>query len=224
VLPENAFYVQVKSSTEPIDYSEVACRWISHHMDNPLFVCVVTKHDSTLAVYSCMQMWKAVFHSPEGPRSIRLRFDGTPGIEVVDAATRHYEINLGPPVLRRAVAEIEESPSLAFDIFRAWISVDVHNIARRRVGRVAVTTVPSWTTNVVPGLAAPVVMENGYLMGPDYARIERDVAPILTALAHNYRHAKDGTKLEALANMLDKIRPFLDQHGLDFADRKLRVE
>jgi hypothetical protein len=54
--------------------------------------------------------------------------------------------------------------------------------------------------------------------------VEKDLAPILTALAHNYRHAKKEPELTALCAFLDKIRKFLDGHGLEFADGKLTVE
>ncbi|NVM57633.1 MAG: hypothetical protein HWN51_05890 [Desulfobacterales bacterium] len=52
VYPESAFYVQVKSTEDDVPFTEDAVRWISDHMDHPLFVCVVDKNANHLKIYS----------------------------------------------------------------------------------------------------------------------------------------------------------------------------
>jgi hypothetical protein len=98
----------------------------------------------------------------------------------------------------------------------AWIALDVENIARRRIGRLASRTFTNWETNVPPTSAN----WTQYVYGPHYGSAEQVLAPILTGLAHNYRHAKLEEKQKAISSFLATIREFLDSHGLDFADGK----
>ena len=224
VYPESAFYVQIKSNTEPFDLSGEAIKWLAHHMDHPLFVCIVDKAKSVISLYSCIYLWRAVFLSRVEPESIRIKYGGEPSVDVVTPNTLKYIVNLGPPILQQTIAEIESEPATAYAVLRDWIALDTANIARRRVGRVALTTPTSWNINVAPLSNPSLSVYNEYFFGPHYELVEKDIAPILTALAHNYRHAKKEPELTALCNYLDKIRKFLDSHGLEFADGKLTVE
>jgi hypothetical protein len=229
VYPESAFYIQVKSNTESFELSEEAFKWVADHMEHPLFVCVVDKDDSRISIYSCAYLWHAIFGFWNESRSIKIRYDGkvAPGERRPDQwinGTHQYDINLGPPILQRSVQEIESDPNAAYSVLRDWIVLDAANIARRRIGRVAASTPVHWVTNVPPLSDGSLQVYNEYFMGEQYQLVEKDLAPILTALAHNYRHAKKGPELTALCGYLDKIRCFLDGHGLEFADGKLIVE
>ncbi|MBA2590933.1 MAG: hypothetical protein H0U97_01205 [Gammaproteobacteria bacterium] len=224
VYPESAFYVQVKSNSKPFDLSGEAIKWLAHHMDHPLFVCVVDKAQSLISLYSCIYLWRAVFLSRVEPESIRIEFGSDAAVRVVTPNTLKYVVNLGLPILHQTIADIESEPETAYAVLRDWIALDAANIARRRIGRVAVTTPVKWEANVAPLSDPAPAVYNEYFMGPYYELVEKDLAPILTALAHNYRHAKKEPELTALCGFLDKIRKFLDGHGLEFADGKLTVE
>jgi hypothetical protein len=65
VYPESAFYVQVKSNTDPITLDRDTIRWITYHMDQPLLICVVDKQSTLMTLYSCMRIWTALFLVPE---------------------------------------------------------------------------------------------------------------------------------------------------------------
>jgi hypothetical protein len=224
VFPESAFYVQVKSNTDRFEISGEAIKWLAHHMDHPLFVCVVDKAGSLISLYSCIYIWKAVFLSRIEPESIKIEFNGDPSAMVTEPNTLKYVVNLGRPILQQTISEIEANPGTAYGVLHDWIALDAANIALKRIGRVAVSTPVKWETNVAPFSAAELQMYNDYFMGPHYELVEKDLAPILTALAHNYRHAKKEPELTALCGFLDKIRKFLDGHGVEFADGKLKVE
>jgi hypothetical protein len=53
VYPESAFYVQVKSTDDILHFQADAIRWVSDHMDHPLFICVVDKRNNHMKLYSC---------------------------------------------------------------------------------------------------------------------------------------------------------------------------
>ena len=224
VYPESAFYVQVKSNADAFDLSGEAIKWLAHHMDHPLFLCVVDKEKSLISLYTCIYLWRAVFLSRVEPESIRIEYGGEPRMQVVTPNTLKYVVNLGPPILEQTITDIESKPETAYAALRDWIALDAANIARRRIGQVAVTTPTTWQTNVAPSTVPSLAVYNEYFIGPHYELVEKDLAPILTALAHNYRHAKMEPELIALCGYLDKIRKYLDGHGLEFADGKLTVE
>lgn len=50
VFPESAFYVQVKSNTNPLTLKDAAFDWIYEHMEHPLLICVVNKKKSEVAL------------------------------------------------------------------------------------------------------------------------------------------------------------------------------
>jgi hypothetical protein len=113
-----------------------------------------------------------------------------------------------------SLSDLETDPTAAHAVLRPWLQLDAQNIARRRIGRIAASCFPSWTTNIPP--TSPY--ENHYFFGPYFQRAEQELAPVLTALAHNYRDAGDKTKCEALSAFLNTIKEQLDQRGLDFAE------
>ena len=88
VLPEQAFYVQVKSNHDPIEFRESAASWFAEHIAHPLFICVVDKASSLISLYSCAIVWNAVFRTRVSPKLIRIEFDGK----------RHAEAILTPTV------------------------------------------------------------------------------------------------------------------------------
>jgi hypothetical protein len=224
VYPESAFYVQVKSNTDPFDLSGEAIKWLAHHMDHPLFVCVVDKAGSLISLYSGIYFWRAVFLSRVEPESISVEFGAEPSVTNTIPNTLRYVVSLGPPILQQTITNIESEPATAYAVLRDWIALDAANIARRRIGRVAVSVPLKWNTNVAPLSGPGLAMYNEYFMGPHYGLVEKDLAPILTALAHNYLYAKKKPELTALCAFLARIRESLDPRGKEFADGKLTVE
>lgn len=217
VYPESAFYVQVKSTKEDQILDADAIRWITHHMDHPLFLCVGDKARSELSFYSLSRIWLALFLRTE-PKTITLKLDvdnpPEPFILRDEADGAHFEVKLGPPILSQGLTALEEDPSLAFNVFDSWIRLDAANIARRRLGRLAVRCFWDWQTNVVP---APRYLDR-YYHGPGYGATEEALVPLLTALGHNYIRFRNRDKLEALRGMLRALEPLLGEDGLKIAD------
>jgi hypothetical protein len=86
-------------------------------------------------------------------------------------------------------------------LLKEWLYLDAQNIARRRVGRIAIAGAASWETN--KRLSEYRQVKTLYFPGGEYRLAEKTLAPILTALAHNYRHDKQKAKLEALCQFLN---------------------
>jgi hypothetical protein len=220
VYPENAFYVQAKSNKalDPLDKD--AIRWISHHMDHPLFLCMCDKAKWILTLYSYSRLWFLLFECPD-PKSITLKLDSHHPPNHFElkgrAKSRTAVVHLGPPVLRKSLAELEGDPDSVYPLIEPWIIEDAGNIARRRLGRLAARCVDKWTTNVPPG---PERYENYYWRpAPGASKAaEKDLIPMLTALGHHYRDHKLRGKFDAVVGLLKAYRPILQGHALRFAD------
>lgn len=221
IYPENAFYVQAKSNEtlDPLDKD--AIRWISHHMDHPLFLCICNKSAGMLTLYSYSRLWLLLFECPN-LKSITLKLNShhpphhfkLTGQE----KSRTAVVHLGPPILRKRLTELEEDPDSVYPLIEPWIIEDAGNIARRRVGRIAARCVHTWRTNIPPG---PERYENYYwakTAGASEAA-EENLIPMLTALGHHYRHYKLREKFDAVVGLLKAYRPLLKgEHAIRFAD------
>lgn len=214
VLPESAFYVQVKSNREPVVLSGITSSWLAEHMAHPLFICVVEKEKSQISIYSCAAGWNAVFRTRVPPQRIRLEFDGLSPSAVEAERPLEYVVNVGRPILNLTASQIESEPDVAYEVLKSWITLDAGNIALRNVGRVAVRLPVVWETN--RPLDASARIATTYWYGPDFRLVERDLAPILTALAHNYNHARDSEKCKRLRALLEVMPEWLDEHGRGF--------
>ena len=135
-----------------------------------------------------------------------------------------FKVPIGPPVLSKSIEEIEEAPESVYKVMRDWVAMDIRNIARKHMGRIAVSGFVNWTTNVALSTEDSTPMENSYFSGPDYWHTEREITPVLTALAHNYKHNSQRKKLEAVCGVLNALRDYLDPHGLKFADGELTID
>ncbi len=204
LYPQGAFYVQVKANSNDIILKADDIAWITHNLNLPLFICVPDRKDGTLSFYSCSNLWQALFLRTL-PSSITIKLGGDarqPDLHEDTNATT-FDIATGPPILVQTLDELEADGALAYSILKTWIEADNANIARRIVGRLASQPTTSYTQ---------------YVYGPNYAQADRELAPILTALAHNYRHNGRREKLVALAAFLKTMVDFLDDHGRDFAE------
>ena len=154
-----------------------------------------------------------------------LTFDGAVAADPVSADSIDYLVNLGKPIFSQTAAQIEENADTTYQVLRSWIALDAGNIALRNIGRVAVRTPVTWETNTP--LRSEQALQTTYWYGPDFRLVERDLAPILTALAHNYHHAisksadpRLADKLAKLSALLATMPEFLDSHGRDCAEGK----
>ncbi len=93
------------------------------------------------------------------------------------------------------------------------------NIARRSIGRIYCSGFVNWKTNEVPTKEL-----NQYAIGRGYPSAENDLAQILTALAHNYRHFKNKKRLEAVVSLMCNFPEHLDGHGEKFVSGELVIE
>lgn len=214
VYPGSAFFVQVKSSHDDVEFDADAIRWISHHMDHPLFVCVVDKKTTELSLYSLSRVWLALFLRAEPNRVVvKLGSDLPPEQYSLDETNggADFEVHAGPPIFRKSLADLETDPDAAFDVINRWVLLDADNIARRRLGRVATRSFWAWKPNEPP--IEQYLMR--YYFGPNFHAAEQAIVPILTALGHNYRHHKLDDKLAGLREFLKVLEPYLDDHGRD---------
>ena len=219
VFPEDGFYVQVKSNEDDITYDKDAASWISNHMDLPLLICVIDKKNSHLKMYSTSKSWGGLFmlHSPD---TLILRFDeGTEDITHVDREKREIIVPIGDPILSLNSDEIERVPDFCAKILRPWLKLDKLNIARRSIGRIYCSCFVNWTPNEVP-----TEVLNQYAFGPGYPEAEKDLAQILTALAHSYRHLKNKKSLGDVVNLMSNFPKHLDGHGEKFVSGELGIE
>jgi hypothetical protein len=208
VYPESAFFVQVKSNTDDVVFDQHAIRWVSHHMDHPLFVCVVNRKQNELALYSTSRIWLALFKKVE-PAVLTLKFDSNlPQHDHVQYANERSDItvHLGPAIIRKTLDELEKDPSTPTELLAKWIQQDADNIARRRLGRIAVRCFDEWDTNCRPSENTLDV----YYHGPNHHLAERAVTPLLTALARNYKRYKKHDRLDAVRKLLALLAPDLD--------------
>ena len=200
VYPESAFFVQVKPSAEDLEIDQHAIRWITHHMDHPLFVCVVDRKQSELALYSTSRIWLALFKKAE-PTVLTMKFDSDlPQQDHVCYANNRAKVtvHLGPPILRKTLKELEEQPDGPTNLLAKWIQLDAENIARRRLGRIAVRCYDKWETNSEPSQKTLDV----YYHGPNHHLAERAVKPLLIALARNYKRYKKLDKLDVVDKLI----------------------
>ncbi len=221
--PESAFYVQVKAAKKDLLVDTDSIRWITHHMDHPLFLCIADKTSSELTFYSLSRIWLALFLCSE-PKSISLKPDqndnpSEPCVLRKERGESHFDLMLGPPILSQDLGALEKDPSVAYNILKAWIQMDAANIARRRMGRLFFQCFWDWQTNVTPQER----YLNRYFSGPDYGGAERELASLLTALGFNYIDDRQREKLEALRAMLRLLGPLLDEWGQKIIDRSFDI-
>lgn len=222
VFPESAFYVQVKSKIEDIGFSEDEARWISLHMSNPLFVAIVDKKADTLTLFACSRILRALFVRTE-PKHITLKLgpppDGAEHTALDEKDGARFEIYSGPPIFHQTLSEIEADSATLRTVLDAWIRLDAVTLANRSTNRLTSTVYHAWDVNKVPSVS---MIE--FYMGPNYDVGERAIAPVLTALAHNYRNAKNREKLAAVLPLMRALEPYLDDHGRGFVSGKLRID
>ncbi len=224
VFAQNAFYVQVKSSAQDLVFEGAAFTWIANHMDLPLIVCVVGKTRGKLRLYSTWNIWRALFEPEENVSRLVLRFDTPLPLQAPTFSLDSVaDVPVGQPIIDVTIDEVEQGGAPFFAVLERWIEIDKQNIASRAIGRIFVRGFWNWEPNKLPLEESRRTVYFFDSQGA-WKRAEEAVAPILTAIAHNYRHNQMKAPLEALRPMLCQLRPYLDKHGLGFAEGTLDVQ
>lgn len=180
LVPENTFFVQVKSNHRSIELDENAINWIYNHMTHPLLICVINKKKTTLALYSCSLIWDALMlcdnaikitlvlskRSFKHPRAIH-KANGPLSMKDVE-----FQIFIGEPIFEQKLEKLEESRGKdAYAALKPHIVMDQKNIS--------------------PGLRKIVTYQRGtgeqYFSVPKshLDKIEGDLLPRLSAIAVN---------------------------------------
>jgi len=221
---QNGFYVQVKSDYNDISFDKESAYWLSFDMDLPLIICVVDKKKNQISLYSCWNIWHGLFCRPQ-PDKITIKLNTSlplksPQFEDKGLRTLNIDIPLGYPILDIKIDDFENNVQDIHKLLKPWLEMDKMNIAYRNMGRAFLQGFDNWKPNKIPSEKPKGI----YVFGPSYQDYEKAIAPILTTLAHCYRHYKRKPELEALKHMLKIVYKYLDKHGKDFADGKLKVE
>lgn len=214
VVPENEFYVQVKSSKRRFIFDREAMQWIASYMDHPLFICVVGRTKQLISIYSASPIWHAAFNdltATEGPRPVSVELD-TPlndSPPSFNSATRRWDVKLGPPILEETVIGFDDQSERLREVLKSWLIFDLRNVAQRGIGRLSVSLASTWSTNTP--LPDPATGFTLWYFGPSFPRAEKQLTATLIGLLHNYRNAvRSGmsdvatvTKFVALSKLLD---------------------
>ena len=242
VYPGEAFFVQVKSNTDPIALSRDAGHWIYHFMALPLFVCVVDKRQGALRVYTTNNMWRGIFEIGI-PETLVLLPDSDMPLQdptVVQAGQKvELRVPLGKPIVSVTTDALEASPEQTYNVLDWWCRFDKRNVHSKSLGNIFAALCTDWKTNEIPPILA-----HHYFFGGHYAKAEAAFAPYFTALAHCYHHlsrdAKKGVKagkadeqkrfeefkerLEAISTTLRFLEAHTDHHGKMFGRREFKFE
>lgn len=161
VYPRGTFNIQVKSSEKRIKLNNAAIRWISTNMDSPLFICMVDKKGTRIKIYSCLNLWPALFlrmypneitlyFGKLGPDGVAYSyFRGETGDPDRDLEGK-FDVFLGKPVIDMELSEFETKADIIYNVLQRWIAMDHFNVALMRFGRSAACLFQDWTPNEIP--------------------------------------------------------------------------
>jgi hypothetical protein len=213
VVPHGAFHVQVKSEGAELELRSGEIRWISTNMDCPLFICVVDKARAAMRLYSCLNLWTALFFRMH-PQRIRLvtgrsesndmpfvHREGTSGNAVLDVEGE-FDVFLGEPCIDMTLAEFEQNADRVFEILDAWIRLDRLNVALMRVGRAAACTYQSATPNEVPSQVGFYVFHRPV---NQHGLLDK-LCPILDSLRQSYDRFGQPERARQIASLLEAFR------------------
>lgn len=133
----NYFSVQVKSTTEAIEYhSQKSCDWLLSH-NYPFIVCVVNKKENQIELYQTAQLSRLFPKS--NINCIVLRFapkDIDKDDYLLEPSPSKRIILLGNPIIRVNISKLCDSYEVEKYriILKKWIELDYANISRRQMG------------------------------------------------------------------------------------------
>ena len=218
LVPKGTFNVQVKSDESSLRLRAGEIRWVSTNMDNPLLICIVDKGGTSIKLYSCQNVWSALFFRMH-PQSINLipgvGPNGEPyvhrslntGNREVDV-DGEFDVFLGQPVVAMSVSDFEAKADEVFDILDAWIALDRFNVALMRFGRAAAWAFESASPNERPVNATAMVFDRPV---NQHGLLDK-ICPILESLSRSYR--RDGRQ-ERASEIDSLVASFREDIGSD---------
>jgi hypothetical protein len=225
-VPKGTFNVQVKSKGSKLGLNTGEIRWLSTNMDSPLFMCVVGKKNMTIALYSCQNVWSALFYRMH-PRAIRLLPGAGPEgrrYEHHELATGdrdvdidgEFEVFLGQPVIDMPVNDFETRADEICGILDAWVKLDRFNVALMRLGRTAAWAYTSWSPNEPPENPKPCVFYREFIN--QHGLLDK-VVPILQSLGTSYIEAGRPDRALEIKNLTESLGADIANDPRDVAER-----
>ena len=211
VHPKGTFSLQVKSSgTKKLNLNARQIEWISTNMDCPLFICVVDRKAAKIKLFSCVNIWSALFlrmhpqkitlvlgkHGPSGEPYVH--HPGHSGHRAVDVEGT-FDVFLGPPVIDIGISEFEEQADLMFSILNMWIKLDRFNVALMRFGRAATVEFESWRANEVPRAAK---WQRTFHRPVNQHGLLDKICPLLESLRLSYERFGPNERASKIASLL----------------------
>ncbi|HEY5000998.1 MAG TPA: hypothetical protein VII15_04085 [Candidatus Cryosericum sp.] len=228
VVPKGAFNVQVKSKGATLGLRESEIRWLSTNMDCPLFICVVDKKETSIKLYSCQNVWSALFYRMH-PRSINLvpEKTGPNGDRYVHRELKtgdpevdidgEFDVFLGQPVIAMAVSDFEAKAREVFDVLDAWITLDRFNVALMRLGRAAAWAFESTRPNERPTNAGAMVFDREV---NQHGLLDK-ICPILESLRNSYKRVGRPGRASEIDSLIAAFRVDIGNDPRSTIDRLL---
>lgn len=208
VYPENSFYVQVKANRETYELNSRVIEWLSGHISNPFFICIINQSTDMVSFYTPTLIWAAVAIKPksagvkfffdkarfeaESVRSVRYN----EYMAMVGKGERaKFNIYLGDPIFEKTVSFLEkDDKEEAYKTLKPHIISEFKNI---------------WTSRLIGPTISTHLIDNKEFRGvyrtSEYGKIEESVKGALLALLHNYTHNGQSEKMLSLAMYLTTI-------------------
>jgi hypothetical protein len=148
--PRAYYTVQVKSTHDAWEFEGAeSVNWLLNH-PLPLFLCVVSKKDARLQVFTTLARFSVAFPA-QLPRIVRLRpgplEEGSTVIQSGDA----WEVPLRHAILNATIEELltDDCRSLWHSVLMDWAKLDEQAIRKHRNGILSATW-PTYETNTRP--------------------------------------------------------------------------
>jgi hypothetical protein len=215
--PRATCCVQIKSNELPITFDTDSVSWISQHLAIPLFLITVDKKNQSIKIFSTWNMWTGLFANP-APSKLVLH----PNSDTTQPLCNNSELSvgIGNPIIDATLDDFEAKYKTFQEILNTWIEVDQRNLARKSIGRNHVFGIRNHIPNNMPNLSDPNCLVNWHFFGLENSnQVEIAISPILTALAHGYRHNKNKKGFDAVVNLMAQLPiAFFDEHGKGFVN------
>ena len=212
VVPKGAFHVQVKSQDADLELRSGEIRWVSTNMDCPLFICLADRGSGAVKIYSCINLWTALFYRMHPNRICLVRGNGPDGqgfahrVGVSGDDVRdqegEFDVYLGEPVIDKTLDEVERDADQIVEVLDAWIRIDRLNVALMRLGRAAACTASATRPNEVPSALRFFVLHRPV---NQHGLLDK-LCPILDSLRQSYERFGQPQRAAQVAALLESFR------------------
>lgn len=221
--PRATCCVQIKSDENDLIFDNDSVNWISEYLHIPLYIVFVNKKQQYLKIFSTWNMWTGLFACSK-PASLTLKPNCDANYPSID--NNNIVVGIGKPIIEGSLDEYEEKASEFQKILNRWVEIDQGNLARKSIGRNHVFGLLNHEPNKLPDFSNTNGIVNWYFFGKQStSQVEISLAPILTALAHGYRHNKEKFKYECVVNLMKQLPiELLDEHGQGFINGNIKYD